>query len=68
MEQKFIVKGMHCKSCMMLITDAMDDLGVKVISSNLDEKAKTGTLIIEGNIDKKKIKEAIESEGEYEVQ
>ena len=68
MEQKFTIKGMHCKSCVMLITDAVEDLGVKIISFKMDEKAKIGTLVIEGNIDRKKVKEAIESEGDYQVQ
>ncbi len=35
---KFNVKGMHCKSCEMLLSDALEDLqGVKKIQASADK-------------------------------
>jgi copper chaperone len=59
------IKGMHCKSCKMLIEDALDDLGVK---SNVDNEKGTATIEFnESNITEEKIKKAIEKEG-YKVE
>ena len=41
---KLDVKGMHCRSCKMLIEDALQDMGAKNIKVNVDEKSKTGTV------------------------
>jgi copper chaperone CopZ len=30
MKAKFVVKGMHCPSCEMLLKDSIEDAGVKV--------------------------------------
>lgn len=53
---------MHCKSCEMLITDALEEAGVS--SAKVDSK--TGTAIIEFDekrIKIEKIKKVIENEG-----
>jgi copper chaperone CopZ len=41
---QFTITGPHCKSCIMLITDALTELGVTDIKTKLDEKAKKATL------------------------
>lgn len=56
------ITGMHCKSCEMLITDALMDAGAG--SAKVDSK--TGTAIIdfdEKKISLEKIKIIIETEG-----
>ena len=51
------IKGMHCKSCKMLIEDALEDLGVK---SNVDNEKGTATIEFdESKITEEKIKDAI---------
>mgnify|MGYP001612959483 FL=1 len=59
------VTGMHCKSCEMLIADALEEAGVS--SAKVDSK--TGTAVIEFDEKKikiEKIKKVIEAEG-YKV-
>ena len=56
------VKGMHCKSCKVLITDVLTDLGAKNISITINEKKKIGNVEFEF-ADKKAVIEAIEAEG-----
>lgn len=65
MKKEFNVKGMHCKSCEMLITDSLEGLdGVK----NVKASAKDGKVIVEHNsVDESLMKKAIESEG-YKVE
>ena len=59
------IKGMHCKSCKMLIEDALEDLGVK---SNVDNEKGTATIEFdESKITEEKIKDAIKKEG-YQVE
>jgi copper chaperone len=58
------IKGMHCKSCEILIKEALEDSGVKV-----DVSLKTGKANVEFDdkkITESKIKEIIKKEG-YEV-
>ena len=62
MKAELNIKGMHCKSCEMLISDALEDAGV--ISSKIDHQ--TGLAEIE--FDKSKlsldnIKKIIKKEG-----
>ena len=62
---QFRVEGMHCKSCEMLIGDALEDLGVKKSRANKDE----GTVTVhfdEEKLKPNKICEIIEDEG-YKV-
>ena len=60
------VKGIHCKSCNMLVTDALQELGASQISIKLDEKNKIGKVSFDFLGDKKKAIETIEKEG-YKV-
>jgi copper chaperone CopZ len=62
MNVKLKVKGMHCKSCEMLIKDILDDEDVKVISISYE----TGDLEIsynENDIDIEEIKKVLAEEG-----
>lgn len=57
------VKGMHCTSCEVLITDALKDTGAV---SDVKISHKTGQAKVtfdEKKIDEKKIKSLIEGEG-----
>ncbi|MFA4887084.1 MAG: heavy metal-associated domain-containing protein [Candidatus Nanoarchaeia archaeon] len=58
---ELIVKGMHCKSCVMLITDALEENGIKKVKISLDEKKQIGKVSFEG--DKEKAIKLIEAEG-----
>jgi copper chaperone CopZ len=65
MKKELKIKGMHCKSCKMLIEDALDDLGVK---SNVDNEK--GTAVIEfdeSKITLEEIEKVIVKEG-YQVE
>jgi copper chaperone CopZ len=66
MKTKFNVKGMHCKSCEMLIQDSVSDVeGVQSIEAD----HKKGFVIVkydEKKANETKIKKIIEKEG-YEV-
>ena len=65
MKMNLKVKGMHCKSCKMLIEDALDDLGVK---SNVDNEKGTATIDFDENkITAEEIKKVIVKEG-YQVE
>lgn len=61
------VKGMHCKSCKMLVEEALQDIGAKNISISVDEKKQEGKVEAE-HADRKKIIAAIEKEGYKVVQ
>ena len=56
------VKGMHCKSCKMLVEDALQELGAQHINIEVDEKKQTGKVSCDFS-DKNKVVEAIEGEG-----
>ncbi|MBU0460762.1 MAG: cation transporter [Nanoarchaeota archaeon] len=59
------VKGMHCKSCGVLISDALEELGVK---SSVDSKKELVVVEFdEKKVSLKKIKETIKKEG-YQVE
>jgi copper chaperone CopZ len=57
------VKGMHCRSCEMLITEVLEEAGAK----NVEVSHKTGDLSLETNLSVEKVKELIKKEG-YETQ
>ena len=59
------VQGMHCKSCVMLIQDALEEIGAKNVKISLDEKKQIGKVSFEYK-DPKKVVETIEKEG-YKV-
>ena len=58
------VKGMHCKSCVMLVTDALAEIGASNVSIALDEKKQEAVVSFEG--DKAKAVAAIKEAG-YKV-
>ena len=64
MKAKINVKGMHCKSCEVLLTDSLEEIGVKAKVS-----ASKGLVEVEYDDTKvslEKIKSAIKKEG-YEA-
>ncbi|MBR9692642.1 heavy-metal-associated domain-containing protein [Candidatus Woesearchaeota archaeon] len=63
----FTVKGMHCKSCSMLIQEELEDLGVTNVSITVDDATQTGTVNFETDKDTAELKAAIEALGEYKV-
>ncbi len=65
MKTKLNVKGMHCKSCEMLIKDALQDEGVK---ANVNvSKAEVNVDFDDSKIKLEKIKSIIKKEG-YKVE
>jgi copper chaperone len=61
MKKTLKVKGMHCKSCEMLITDALDDIGVQA-----KVNVKTGDVIVDYDESKTSladIKKVLKEEG-----
>ncbi len=63
MKHTFTVKGMHCNSCVMLISDALTELGVKDIKISLNEKAQIGKLACSYDGKPETIVKAIKAEG-----
>lgn len=56
------IKGMHCKSCEMLIKDELSDLGVK--ECNIDSKTGKAVIVFdESKLNFDKIKQSIQSQG-----
>jgi len=66
MKKEFDVKGMHCKSCEMLVKDGVGDVkGVKSVTAS----SAHGKVVVdfdEQNTNQKEIVEAIKKEG-YKV-
>jgi len=54
---KYNVKGMHCQSCVDLITEDLTDLGAKSVDIDLD----AGTVEVE--LDDEKVKKTIRELG-----
>jgi copper chaperone CopZ len=67
MKQTLTVKGMHCNSCKVIITEVLEDAGAKDVHVDLDEKKQVGTITLSSDLPKSKLKEMIEKEGEYKV-
>ncbi len=62
---KLKIKGMHCPSCITLITEALEELGVK---SKIDLKTGNAELDFdEKKVSKKELLETIKKEG-YSVE
>lgn len=58
---KLKIKGMHCPSCITLITEALEELGVK---SKIDLKTGNAELDFDQNkVSKKELLEIIKKEG-----
>lgn len=68
MKQTFTVKGMHCNSCKVIISEALEDAGAKDVHVNLDEKRQIGTITLSSDLPKAQLKQIIEEQGEYTVQ
>lgn len=64
MKKEIKVQGMHCKSCEMLLKDAIEEKGLKVI--RIDHKSGTIEVEIEESEKINQAINAIESEG-YKV-
>ncbi|MBU0898990.1 MAG: cation transporter [Nanoarchaeota archaeon] len=63
---EILVKGMTCKSCEMLIEEALLDMGVKVDSFTKEGDITVTSITFDDKIDIKEIIEAIKNEG-FEV-
>jgi copper chaperone len=66
------VKGMHCRSCEMLIKEALEEVqGVNRVDIRMDILAKTGIATIDYDDSKIKnyavLKDVIRKQGNYEV-
>lgn len=61
MKKTLKIKGMHCKSCEILLSESIEEAGVKVLSSNYEK----GEIIVELPTESKisEIKKAVEKEG-----
>ena len=68
MKYTLTVKGMHCKSCKMLLTEVLGELGVTNLHFDLDEKKQVGILTCDYPGDPKEIKESIQASGDYQVE
>jgi copper chaperone CopZ len=60
---KFNVKGMHCKSCSMLVNDSLTRLGAESVKIILDEKSKKAVVSCDYNGKEADIVTAIKKEG-----
>ncbi len=64
MKKMLKIKGMHCASCEILLTEAIEEAGTKVISAD----HKKGEMVVDMKDEKEmeKVKQAVKKEG-YEV-
>ncbi len=66
MKTTLTVKGMHCKSCKILIEDVLGDIeGVN--SANVDPETGKTTIEHEDSLDISLVKKEIEEAGDYSV-
>lgn len=63
MKYTLTAKGTHCKSCTMLITEALEVIGAKNIIIKLDEKKQESQVVCEYEGKIEDVKKAIEKEG-----
>ena len=64
MKQTFVVTGMHCASCKMLIEDIVGDVkGVTLATLDM----KTGKLVVEGNFSSADVVKEVLKEGKYTI-
>jgi copper chaperone CopZ len=68
MKTTLTVHGMHCKACVALVTEALEDTGAKNVTITLDEKAQRARIQLETNRTKEELTRAIEAEGDYTVE
>ena len=57
------VIGMHCKSCAIIVTDVLEEIGASKILISVDEKKKIGKVSFEYSGNKNDAIKAIEKEG-----
>ncbi len=67
MNQTITVKGMHCNSCKILISEALEEAGAKNVKVALDEKKQIGKISMDTTLSKDAIKRIVKEQGEYEV-
>lgn len=61
--QTLLVKGMHCKSCVAIVTEILEEVGASNIVVTLNEKTQIGKVTFDYSGDKKVLIHAIEKEG-----
>ena len=57
------ITGMHCNSCKILVTDALEELGATKVRIDLDEKKQIGKATFEYAGTRQAAVKAIEKEG-----
>ncbi len=62
MTTNLTVKGMHCGSCKIIVSEALAELGAKNIKISIDEKKQIGKVLFDFKDEKKAIA-AIKKEG-----
>ncbi|MCF7871648.1 cation transporter [Candidatus Woesearchaeota archaeon] len=67
MEKKFKVKGMHCKSCEMLIKEELEELDYVNVKSISHDSGELKLGFDENKVSENKIRAVIKKEG-YEVE
>ncbi len=67
MKQTITVTGMHCNSCKILISEALEEAGAKNVQVDLDPKKQVGIITFDSTLSKDKVKELVQEQGEYEV-
>ena len=67
MKQSLTVKSMHCNSCKIIITEALEEIGVKNISIQIDQGKQVGIVNVETELSKAEITKIIEKQGNYKV-
>ena len=63
MKYELVVNGMHCKSCVTLVTEVLEEKGVSKIKVVLDEKKQVGKVSCEYAGSKNDLVKVIEEEG-----
>ena len=63
----FTVNGMHCNSCKILVTEALEEAGAKKVTVGLNAQAQQGVVTVESDLPPNKLKAIIESQGAYFV-
>lgn len=67
MKRTLTVHGMHCKSCVALITEALEEAGATDIVVDLDAKAQVGTVTLTTSQSPRALKKIISEQGDYTV-
>ena len=62
---KLKINGVHCNSCKIVLTEALQDIGAQNINVRIDTAKKLGDISCDYN-DEKKVVDAINNEG-YKV-